>query len=301
MADQMSLDGILSDEEPKTPAPSNAEPVITGATPAPEVEVERVKSRQKEHLAKEWAAQGRDPETGQFISKEPEKKEVAAADPEKAKDPPKVELTEKEKALLARANDETRKRQELERRLAAIEQERAKVAQTQQPVADSQQPKTFWEDADGALQQQKTEMLELKQEFKNELMQTKLQISEDFARSRHPDYAETIPIFGELLKTTPGLYQQWAASPDMAEFAYKIAKNHQQLQQADGLDNLLKKKEEEITAKVRKEIEEELAKKEAEKQKLAESLPRSLSEMRGTSQQTPAWGGPTPLSSILKH
>lgn len=301
MADQMTLEGILSDEEPKTPEPTNAEPVIVKTSPEPEAEVQRVKSLQKEHRAKEYAAQGRDPETGQFITAEPEKKEAAPSEPEKPKEPPKVELTEKEKALLARANNETRKRQELERRLAAIEQERQNVAKTTQPVADTQQPTTFWDNPYAALQQQDVKITQLEDELRHELLSTKLQISEDFARQRHADYATKIPIFGELLKTTPGLYQQWVASSDMAEFAYKIASHHQQVQQVGGLDNLLKKKEEEITAKVRKEIEAEFAEKEAKKQNLAESLPRTLSDVRGTNQQTPAWGGPTPLSSILKH
>ena len=301
MSDQMTLEGILSDEEPKTSEPTNAEPVIVKTQSESGAEVERVKSLQKEHLAKEYEAQGRDPETGQFVPKELETKEAAPTEPEKAKEPPKVELTEKEKALLARANDETRKRQELERRLAVSEQERLKVAKTQQTVAEPQQLTAFYDNPDAALQQQKSELVQLKQDITNELVQTKLQISEDFARQRHPDYADKIPIFGELLKTTPGLYQQWMASPDMAEFAYKIAKHHQDVQQVGGLDNLLKKKEEEITARVRKEIEAEVAKKEADKQKLAESLPRTLSDVRGTNQQTPVWGGPTPLSSILKH
>ena len=298
MADQMTLEGILSDEEPKKPEPTNAEPVIVKTSPEPVDEVEHVKSLQKEHRGKEYAAQERDPETGQFVPKEPEN---APTEPEKPKEPPKVELTEKEKALLARANDETRKRQELERRLAASEQERLKVAQIQQPVVEPQQQTQFWDNPEAALKQQKDDLIQLKQELRTELMQTKLQISEDFARQRHPDYTEKIPIFGELLKTTPGLYQQWMASSDMAEFAYKIAKHHQDVEQLGGLDNLLKKKEEEISASVRKEIEEELAKKEAEKQKLAESLPRTLSNVRGTSQHTPVWGGPTPLSDVIKH
>lgn len=291
MADQMTLEGILSDEEPKTPEPTNAEPVIVKTSPEPEVEVERVKSLQKEHRAREYAAQGRDPETGQFAPKEPEK----------PKEPPKVELTDKEKALLARANDETRKRQELERRLAAIEQERLTVAKSQQPVADSQQPTTFWDNPEAALEQNKAEVIKLKDELRHEILDTKLKISEGFAKSKHSDYMEKVPVFGELLKLVPGLYQQWVSSPDMAEFAYTLAKNHMELKQAGNLDGFRKKIEEETTAKVRKQAANEQAAKETERQRLAESLPRTLSDVRGTNQQTPAWGGPTPLSSILKH
>lgn len=299
MSEQLSLDSILSDEEQKAPEPTNAEPVIVKTSPEPGPEVEQVKSLQKEHLAREYAAQGRDPETGQFAPKEPEK--AAPAEPKKPKEPPKVELTDKEKALLARANDETRKRRELERRLAAIEQERAKAAQTQQPVADSQQPTEFWDNPQAALEQNKAEVIKLKDELRHEILDTKLKISESFAKSKHSDYMEKVPVFGELLKLVPGLYQQWVSSHDMAEFAYTLAKNHMELKQAGNLDGFRKKIEEETTAKVRKQAADEQAAKEAERQRLAESLPRSLSDVRGTNQQTLAWGGPTPLSSILKH
>ena len=42
-------------------------------------QVERTESTRRKHLAQEWAAQGRDPETGQYIKKDAEKEAAAAA------------------------------------------------------------------------------------------------------------------------------------------------------------------------------------------------------------------------------
>lgn len=295
MAEQMSLNGILSNEEPKPKEPTNAEPQIVKTSPESEAEVDFGKSAKQEHREKEYVAQGRDRETGQYVQKESEKKEATPKEPEKPKEPPKIELTDKEKALLARANTETIKRQELERRVAGYEAEkRQAVAQPQQPVAETQQPTAFWDDPDAAIQR-------FAQGIMHEITRTKLQTAEAIARTRHTDFDEKTKIFGELLKSTPGLYQDWIAAPDMAEFAYVVSKQRMELREAGDLQDYRKKIEKETAIQVRKEIEAEIAKKDSEKQKLAESLPRTLSDVRGISQQTPVWGGPTPLSSILKH
>jgi hypothetical protein len=74
------------------------------------------------------------------------------------------------------------------------------------------------------------------------------------------------------------------------------------LEAAGNLDGYRQKIEEEVTARVRKEIEAQQASKEAERAKLAAALPRSLSDVRGSAPSgTPVWGGPTPLDAVIKH
>ncbi len=74
----------------------------------------------------------RDPATGKFVAKQepaPEAKVEAKIEVK----PPAEELTPKEKALLQAAQDERRKRQELEVRLKALEK-------------PPEPEKTFWDD-----------------------------------------------------------------------------------------------------------------------------------------------------------
>jgi len=67
------------------------------------------------------------------------------------------------------------------------------------------------------------------------------------------------------------------------------------------LDTFRKKVEEETTARIRKEMADEQTKKEKDRQELAKSIPRTLSDVHGTSESPQVWGGPLPLDAILKH
>jgi len=297
-----SLDDVLSDkpiEQPKAEAPAEpkGEP-LAEPTPPPAADGQPTTHNiRREHQKKEWAAQGRDPETGQFVSKpkEPEKKPEATKEPEKPAEaakpaaPPQEEMTAKERAAFAAAADERRKRQ-------ALEQELAQLRQAQQPAkpADPAAPaKTFWDNPDEAL---KTE----EQKRQATMVHTKLMTSEMIARSRYTDFDEKIATFKTLVEQNPALVQAWIASPDPATYAYNLAKNHAELQQVGGLEEMRKKIEADTAARVRKEVEAEQAAKAAEQEKLRAGLPGSLSDVRGaTTGKTPAWGGPTPLGSIL--
>ena len=107
-----SMTDILAEKEPEKPV---EEVKTESEVPQEPVEVERVQSRRKQHMAKEYEAQGRDPETGQFIPKEPEVKEEVKPEV-KAEVKPEVkkeELTDKERGFLRGLEEERRKRQEL--------------------------------------------------------------------------------------------------------------------------------------------------------------------------------------------
>ena len=304
---QLSLDSILSDEkpaprEPATPAAPAAEkpmpdiPVL-GDSPLPEQQkIERPISRKVAARDKEQLAQGRvrDPETGQYVKVEEKPEEPAkAATPPAKEEPakpaapvhaaPQQEFTEKEKAFLRAAQEERSKRQELERRLAAIE-----AAKPQEPA------KTFWDDPEAALAKQK-------QELQQAVIGMRLQTAEGIARARYPDFDAKVAVFSELAMSTPGLGQQMLQASDPAEFVYRTAANHMAIKEAGGVEALLAKKEAETRAKVRTEIEAELKAKAEELAKDRAALPGSLSDARSTgAANRQVWSGPPSLEDILK-
>lgn len=297
MSEINSMDDILSDK-PIDHKPAEVAPPAEGSESAP---VERPVSRRQAHRDLEQAAQGRvrDPETGQYLPKQaepaPEAAAAPASEPAKAPEPakkeetvevkppqPKQELTEKERAFLRAAEEERRKRQDMERQLAAM-----KAAQPKEPE------KTFWDDPEAALKRHQ-------EEVQKAVVGTRLSTSETIARSRYNDFDEKVAIFSELAQTTPGLAQQMLAAPDPAEFAYRAAANHKMLQDAGSIEQLLAKARAEAAAEARTKLEAELKEREERMRKEREALPASLSHARGTTQSRPVWSGPTAMDDILK-
>jgi hypothetical protein len=305
------MDDILSDKPEKPEKPEPREPEAkepkepkepkdkSAAEPAdkPEkLEVERATSRRKEHQKKEWEAQGRDPETGKFLPKEggeskpdakPEAKPEAKAEPAKPPEKPAApvqEMTEKERGLLAEADRQRRRNQQLEQELAA--------ARGQKP----EEKKAFWDDPEGALKKHQAEMANLG-------VTTRLQTAELIARSRYPDFDEKVTKFAELVQQTPGLAQQWLAAPDPAEFAYRTGKNHLEIQQAGSLDKLREEIDKKARTEERAKVEAEFKAKQDEAERQRAALTGTLSDVRGgaVGPQKAVWNGPTPMGDILKH
>lgn len=298
--EQLSMDSILNDEPQKRPEaeapavePAAPEPDAAAKETAEEQRREEYKSKRNKARDKEAIAQGkvRDPDTGQFVSPP---KDAKAAEPAKAEEPAKAaepakpaapaapEFTDKEKAFLRAAQEERGKRQELERRIAAMEAGKPKEPE-----------KGFWDDPEGALakHEQKLQMAITGQHLKT---------SETIARTRYTDFDEKVAKFAELAQTVPGLGQQMIASADPAEFAYKTAKNHMEIQEAGGLDAMRTKMEADIETKVRTRLEAELKAKADALAADRAALPESLSQARATGGATkPVWSGPPSMDSIL--
>lgn len=287
-----ALDSILDDKEPEAPeAPEAREPEAEPA--APKDHSEDYKSRKKKHQAKEFTAQGRDPETGQFKPKEaepaapaaastaaPAPATPAAATPATPAAPAQPEFTEREKAFLRAAHEERVKRQELERKYA-------------QPAPPAEPAKTFYEDPDGYAKN-------LKDEVQKVAVNTRLNTAEMIARQKYTDFDDKTAVFAQLVSQTPGLVEKWLAAPDPAEFAYRTGLNHQRLEQAGNIDALLEKTAKETEAKVRAAVEAEFKAKAEEDAKIRAALPGSLSDARSTGNRVPAWTGPASLDDILK-
>lgn len=299
MSDQMSLDGILNDEKPapREPAESAPEPQAQPKDPVekqtaernPEP-VEKAQSRKRAWQEKEQLAQGRvrDPETGQFAPKV-EKTEPAAETPAAAAEAPKAavavpqqEFTDKEKAFLRAAQEERGKRQELERRLAAMEATKA-----------TEPPKQFWDDPEGAIKAQQAQMQQIATD-------ARIQTAEMISRQAHPDFEEKLAIFAQIVQSAPHVASQAMQQPNPAEFAYQLAKNHMQIQEAGNIDQLRAKIEKETEARVRTQIEAELKAKADALARERAALPPSLSDARSSGTNRAVWGGPTSLDNILK-
>lgn len=274
-----SLDSILSDEKP-APTPA-AVPEAAPAAPAP-----------KEAPAASPAAAPAATVPAAETPKEPARgadgKFVKPADKPAAPAPqaPQPEMTERERAFLRAAQEERAKRQEFERKLAEV---------SKPPAQPPEKPKAFWDDPEGALRRHAETVQE-------QNTHTRLNTAELIARSRYTDFDEKVAEFSQLVTATPGLAQQWLASPDPAEFAYVTAKNHMLLKQAGSLDALTAKVRAETEAAVRTKVEAEFKAKAEALEKERAALPPSLSDTRGGAGGggKPVWNGPTPLADILK-
>lgn len=283
-------------EEPKVEEVNPESTTETKAKPEEPVDtVEHVTSKRKEHQRREWEAQGRDPETGQFVAKPKEEEKVEApkeaakpepkaeVKPEPKPEPKKEELTEREKALLAEADRQRRRAQELEARIAA------------QHPPEKKDDKTFWDDPEGALKKQQDQIQSL-------LINTKLNTAEAIARGKYSDFDEKVAVFRDLASQTPALVQQMLAAPDPADFAYKTGKIHKELQEAGSMDKLRADIEAKARADERAKVEAEYKKKLEEAEKLRAAIPDSLSNVRGAAtQHRPIFTGPTPFDQIVKR
>ena len=290
----MDLDAIL-DEKTKPEAPAVVAPEPEGGEPAAPP-VDRPSSLRNQHREKEYAAQGRDPKTGKFVPKEGEPEarvDEPAAAPEAKPEakpaapvtPPAQDMTPKEKAAFAAAADERRKRQALEQQLAQMRQQQQPTAQPQ----PGEQPKTFWDDPEGNLKRAQEAM-------RQEGLSIRMNTTEILARNRYPDFQEKVDKFSELVQTTPGLAQQWVAAPDPADFAYRVAKQHIELEQFGSIEDWKASE----TARIRAEVEAQVASKAKEQQARVAAIPPSLSAAKGAgAKNQPAFSGPPSLDSIL--
>lgn len=290
MADEISLGDILDEKSDAAIAPPEQKEAPPAEAPE---QVERATSRRQAHQDKEMAARGmvRDPATGQFAKPPEAEPEKHTAEPEKPKEaqaaaPQQQEMTAKEKAFLAQATDERRKRQELEQRLAALEKN-----QSQEPK------KGFWDDPEAALAAQRAETQQM-------VLSTRLNTAEAIAREKHPDFDEKMEAFKAFVESNPAigpsLVQQCIGSANPAQFAYNFAKQQKELAELGGMEAYKQKTRAEVEAEVRAKVEAEYKAKAEADAKLRAGLPRSLGDARGVAPNKVVWSGPPSLEDILK-
>lgn len=110
--------------------------------------------------------------------------------------------------------DERRKRQELERRVAEYE---ARLSQTKQ----DEQPPPDW-DIDPRMAGER-----FQQEVQEQLYRTRVELASDLLRERHADFDDVVNVAVERAKVSPALHRQIVSSLNPAKTAYEIGKKVQ--------------------------------------------------------------------------
>ena len=297
--EQMSLDDVLKNVERPTIEKAPAEPAAAAEPAAPVTVPAAERSSRKAHAEKEARARGED---GKFVPAEQKEADkpaatapaasvaTPAATPAAPAKPAQPEFTEKERALLFTAQEERRKRQEVERLLAEIRAGGANAA----PAPKPEEPKSFWDDPEGKL-------TAMERSIEQRFVRSRLETSEFLARSKYPDYQEKLNAFIEMSRGNQPLYHQMLQASDPAEFVYRMAKNQKELSEVGSLDALKERIEKETRAKVETEVREKIKKEQDEAKAKADALPGSLSNVTGTGASTRvAWAGPKSFDDILK-
>lgn len=206
------IDDFLKGNEP--------EATVEAETPTPEADVAET--------AEAKAERTRD-EKGRFAPKGEDAAPPAAEEPQHSIPP---------KAL----QEERRKRQELEARIAEYE---ARLATPQQPAPD------IWEDTQGWQQQFGGQVVS--EAVQAATLNARLDMSEMMVRQSHPDFEDRKAAFLEMMRETPGLQQKAMADPHPWNFAYNYVANKQRM------DELAAVNVAELEAKLREQIKAELS------------------------------------------
>jgi hypothetical protein len=109
------------------------------------------------------------------------------------------------------AQDERRKRQELEKKLKEYEE---RLNQPQHPQ-QQQQPPDWYTSPEQAAQV-------LQETMQQQLFQRSVAMSEALMRQQHPDYDEISTVFADRARNDPHLLQQLYNHPFPAQFAYQV-------------------------------------------------------------------------------
>lgn len=180
------------------------------------------------------------------------------------------DAAKREKAFQAKAQDEVRKRQALER---------------QAEKADA------YTEPDKAIQQ-------AVDEARNETWSAIRLMQENNVRASHEDYDEKFTLFEKMAADNPALLTQANNEFDPARFIYQTASNHKQLEDMGDLGTF----EERVRAEERTKVLAELETKQKEKaeQAITDAIPTTLSGATaagGTGGKV--YSGQTPLNKIL--
>jgi hypothetical protein len=183
---------------------------------------------------------------------------------------------------------ERKKRQELEQQLAAQQEAARLAAEEEKPFLGEEYEARFGE---------------TESKLREELVQTKIMMSREFAMDKYSDFAEKEAAFLEMAQTNPELVGKMRSSANPAAFAYKTVTDAQRIQKLQEMGDPA-----ELEAKIYERVKAELlAEQEKEKAAAVETAIKSklkggFSEQRsvGTERTTSKkFDGPTPMKSIL--
>lgn len=176
--------------------------------------------------------------------------------------------------------DERRKRQEAEQRIAALEQQ---LQSLQTPAEPPAPPPSIWEDEQGFGQHL------VGQATSQASFNAKLDMSEMLASQAHEDFDEMKARFIEMMDANPSLQQQALSARHPWEKAYQIAKNAAKMEALGAVDVT------DLEAKLREQIKAEL---EAQQPAAPAVLPVSLADNQSSRGVAAGWQ-PTPFEELF--
>lgn len=178
----------------------------------------------------------------------------------------------------AEAEKANKRAEEVERKAKGLEQA---IAAARQKVREQPAP-SFNEDPQAFVERVRNEMQEQVKLIRVEHAQTA-------ARSKYADYDEKEQVFAQLAEQNPYLIAQLQQAADPADFAYRAAKFHMDMEAAGGSVDALKAK---LAADLQAERKTKFAAQTA-------NLPKTLSGAVGTGRtSTQVFAGPTSLDDI---
>lgn len=205
------------------------------------------------------------PKSEEPAAEEPKGEEGQGDEPEPTGEPPAPQDDDKgQRVPLKALEDERRKRQELENRLAQLEQKEAPKAPD--PIDDPEGYQTY--------QDQKA-------------LNDRIELSMEFARELHEDFDDVYQVFIDEAATNPVLAQQAIQAKAPALHCYREGKRLMQMREIGDPLEYANKQVEAATSELKAEIAE--LRKQLETNQKRESIPQSLAGQRSVGQR----GGPT--------
>lgn len=224
-------------------------------------------------------------EHGRFASaRQPEESEEQGEEQQEA--PPASEQPEPGHIPIAALKDERSKRQRAEEAFLQA-QERLQQYEAYFQQQSQQQPDEEIDPIELIAQQV---VSRVQPQTQQQLLAMKVEVAEQFARSRWADYDEKVETFKEEAQRNPYLWQELAKAPNPAEYAYNAAAN---ILSARSYGSDAPPSREQIEAEIREKIMAEIG---MSKPAVPSSLANAQS--RG-SRGGPAWSGPSPIEDIL--
>lgn len=274
-----------------TAAPENKQPEGQGSPPAGEAEPQ---AAEQEKPAEAAPAPNSGQQTGENANGAPP-----------APEPNPQDEVRQVRAFQKKAEDETRKRQELEKQsekqIGELRQQLAEMqaylqGQNGQRPAQ-QQPEFLDPDAVRYLQQVREQD---RAEIGQELYRTRVEQSQFMMRQKHTDYDEVEAVFADEANRNPALWQELARHPVPASFAYEHGRKVRAMREI-GEDPVAYRE------KLKQELLAELQPSQPAPQLKPQTLaaptpPPSLAGVPSASPQVVrGYQGPTPLEDLLSQ
>jgi len=197
------------------------------------------------------------------------------------------------KAMLAKSQDEKRKRQAAQEKNRTLEAELEALKRPQKEVGEDD----YWENPKEAVETTIDNRFgQLEQNYELRI----LGLSEELARSKHDDYDDMRDYFLEnIAENQPHIAQEARQTANPHEYIYNVAKSQKELSEVGDIDALREKIREEERAKLLGSKETELREQiEAEIQKRS-SIPGSLANERAASGNSTQVGDNESLDDIM--